>query len=269
MTRTRTDLHFHAGLNTRETPEELAEDLKRHIKFRFDTLKRFAAETGISESNLQNVLSGKKYIPERWSGAFADKLGMHEKYLLTGEHPVYKDRKASLNFGEWNKPIRLTHAFERYAELTASEWGLVHRLLEVAHLQGELPDELVHADFEKLDGHVNVEQIPDLALSILGKYFKTHLASVCREDVAYCMDDSDPEKDEETASADSIEDINRDWLARPQDKFEFRHLFEYLMLSVNRDERGRIVTGYIEVSLCPHFLLVPDGHPARKNKDYE
>ena len=150
-----------------------------------------------------------------------------------------------------------------------AEWGLVHRLLEVAHLQGELPDELVHADFEKLDGHVNVEQIPDLALSILGKYFKTHLASVCREDVAYCIDDSDPGKDEETASADSIEDIQRVWLARPQDKFEFHHLFEYLMLSVNRDERGRIVTGYIEVSLCPQFLLVPDGHPARKTKDYE
>ena len=252
---------LHAGLNTRETPEELAQDLKKIIRFKFGTLKRFASEANITEPNLQNILNGKRYISQKWAPVLAQKLGMKRDYLMTGKHPIWEDKdKFFTHFDPNSKRIRLTHCFMAHAQITSEERRLIERILELSHRQGEDPSELAHVNLDDLDGYVNVASISELALGLHGKSFNTHLCSYCREDEEYCRSGSHAAPREEDRM-DTVEEVYETWIKKPGTHFEFLHLIDYLMLSLNRNEHGEIENGYIEVSFNSHFLIVPEDHP--------
>ena len=235
-----------------DTPAQMAETVRKSRRFgKYKKMKDFAEAIGTTPSNLQNILSGKRYIPARWAPAIGELTGIETDYLLCGKHPIWRWDASTLRSKTPGDDLRLNTFFLENAELSREDRTVLATAVE--HLNKQAwPTFNVHLDLNRFDGRMEIDRIATAAKALMERSFDTRLLIESKEDCLYAGIEPEPDLNYPLAR------MWEEYFDTDPEYIWYLNPISDLLVKTVRDHDGRICGGYIEFEINPRFLIIPN-----------
>lgn len=239
-----------------DTPLEVGRMVRNAIQSRYKTKVDFCRTIGILPTNLQNILSGQRYIPKRWAKLFADELGFNLEYLLYGVRPVFK-QTADFQRMKSGDDVCVRRFFWEKAALTPDDKQFLQIVLENsdhAHLCHEEP---VSVPLRCFEGKMDLDTVMEVVVNLYNSSYDSRLQYLCPSDIEFMGGDPS-----DCYYIDSPgHGMDFDWIfntlfaPRTIEEVRYEPLLKSLGTSIIKDKTGRTVDGFFEITINTQFLV--------------